>query len=61
MICQISTLISLLVYFPLENDSTISKQNEIRVECIVNADSESLSQLKDISTTNDAHPDSDST
>ena len=52
--------ISLLVYFPLENDSTISKQNEIQVECTVNADSESLSQLKDMPTINDAHPDTSS-
>ena len=51
--------ISLLVYFPLENDCTISKQNEIQVECTVNADSELLSQLKDIPTTNDA-PDTSS-
>ena len=35
--------ISLLVYFPLENDSTISKQNEI--QCTVNADSELLPAL----------------
>ena len=37
--------ISHLVYFPLENDSTFSKQNEIQVECTVNADSEPLIQL----------------
>ena len=55
--CDISNIhgdISLLVYFPLENDNYISKQNEIQVECTVNADSGSLSQLKDIPTTNDA-------
>ena len=52
--------ISHLVYFPLENNSTISKQNEIQVECTINADSESLSQLKDIPTINDAHPDTSS-
>ena len=52
--------ISLLVYFPVENDNTISKQNEIQVECTVNADSEPLSQLKDIPIINDAHPDTSS-
>ena len=36
--------ISLPVYFPFENDNTISKQNEIQVKCTVNADSRSLSQ-----------------
>ena len=52
--------ISLLVYFPLENNSTICKQNEVLVKCTVNEDSESLSQLQDIPTINDAHPDTSS-